>query len=403
MKLLLVNTVATGGSIPAYMRAIADEASRQGLDVTVAYGRGEPMTGVRNIRIGNAADHAVHGLATRLFDRHGLASRAATRRFIAQAQRFLPDIIHLHNIHGYYLHYPTLFAWLREYGKPVLWSLHDCWAFTGHCAFFRWSGGECHRWKEKCGHCPLLRQYPASRWIDRSKANLRDKTLTFHHLPPLSRFLPVSEWMSDRLAESHLADIDRTKVGIDIDTSVFYPRKRTTTRRVLGVANVWDDRKGLDFFIRLRHELPRDIEIRLIGRINRKMPDGIDCTGIIADPRALAEEYSGASVFVSASHAESYGLCIREALACGCAVAVRGVGGTLEDLDNTALPLWKADDDDSLIEAVRAALRAPEPDRAACAEHFARRPQMQKLFSLYNSLSHASVKKHGKNTLTLQF
>lgn len=387
MKLLLVNTVATGGSIPAYMRAIADEATRHGHDVTVAYGRGKPMPGVRNIRIGNAIDHAVHGMATRLFDRHGLASRDATRRFIADAEQLRPDLIHLHNIHGYYLHYPTLFAWLKEYGKPVLWSLHDCWTFTGHCAFFQWHGGSCDRWKDKCGRCPQKRQYPGSLCLDRSTANLRDKTLTFTQLPPLSRFLPVSVWLSEQIAVSHLAGIARTQIGIDIDTSVFHPIGEPDVKRVLGVANVWDDRKGLDFFIRLRRELPRDIEIRLAGRITRKMPDGIDCTGTIADRRALAREYSRASVFVSSSHAESYGLCIREALACGSAVAVRNAGGTLEGIENVGLPVWVADDDDSLVEAVRLALKAPAHNRAACAAYFSGHPQMQKLFDLYDSLT----------------
>ena len=383
MKLLLVNTMAAGGSIPAYMRAIADEAMRRGHDVTVAYGRGAPMPGVRCIRIGTAADTALHGAATRLLDRHGLASRGATRRFCAEAGRLQPDIIHLHNIHGYYLHYPTLFAWLKEYGRPVLWSLHDCWAFTGHCAFFQWRGGECTRWKEGCGRCPQKRQYPASLLADRSAANLAHKTLTFNSIPPLLRFLPVSEWLARHLAESRLGGIARTTVKIDVDTRLMRPCGVPSRLRVLGVANVWDDRKAPDFFARLRRELPADVEIRLAGRIGRRMPAGIDCIGTVSSREDLAREYSEATVTVSASYAENYPQTIREALACGCAVAARDTGGTLEDLTGAGLPVWSATDDDGLVQAVKAALAAPDHDRAACAARFAGHPQLDKLFGVY--------------------
>lgn len=387
MKLLLVNTVATGGSIPAYMRTIAREALSRGYDVTMAYGRGLPMPGVRNIRIGNALDHAAHGIATRLFDRHGLASRASTRRFTAEAERLQPDIIHLHNIHGYYLHYPTLFAWLKKYGRPVLWSMHDCWAFTGHCAFFDSRECSCLRWHTGCGECPQLRQYPASLGADRSAVNFKDKNLTFNQIPPLLRILPVSDWLSERLADSCLAGIARTTVKIDLDTDIFRPSGTPRTPRVLGVANVWDARKGLDFFARLRQELPDSVEIRLAGRIPGKVPKGIKSLGNIADRRELAREYSEATVTVSASYAENYPQTIREALACGCAVSARDTGGTLEGLIGTGLPVWSGTDDDSLVKAVKSALAAPAHNRWECASRFAGTPNLDILFGLYTELS----------------
>lgn len=199
MKILLVNTVAQGGSIPSYMRAIVDEATKRGHIVAVAKGRRGNMTGVKNICIGNRIDTAIHGLATRLFDRHGLAGRRATLAFIKEIETFAPDIIHLHNIHGYYLHYPTLFSWLATCDIPVLWSLHDSWTYTGHCASHA-HNTICTKWQTHCDNCPLLRNYPAA-FLDRSSHNFDEKRKYFTSVPTL-HLLPVSEWLSRQLSQS---------------------------------------------------------------------------------------------------------------------------------------------------------------------------------------------------------
>ena len=269
MKILLVNTVAQGGSIPSYMRAIADKAAEFGHTVAVAKGRRGDMTGVMNISIGSRFDAVIHGIATRLFDRHGLSGRRATFAFIREIEAFAPDIIHLHNIHGYYLHYPTLFSWLATCGIPVLWSLHDSWAYTGHCASPA-KKDICLKWQTHCEYCPLLSNYPVS-FIDRSSQNFDDKQRSFTSVPTL-RLLPVSDWLSDQLSKSFLNHIPRTTVRLDIDTNLFQPSAEPMPNRVLGVANIWTDLKGLDFFRHLRQELPSDIEIRLVGTIGGDFP-----------------------------------------------------------------------------------------------------------------------------------
>lgn len=386
MKLLEVNTVVNGGSIPEYIRSIVAEAQRRGYDVAVAKSRSGSIDGVLNIQVGNSFDVAVHGLATRIFDRHGLLSRRATERFIAEAECFAPDIIHLHNIHGYYLHYPTLFSWLGSYGRPVLWSLHDCWAFTGHCPFYTSHDVKCERWRTGCGKCPLKSLYPSSLCTDRSAANLVDKVRAFTSISNLI-LLPVSDWLAGELAQSKLSAIPRETVKIDVDLAVFKPSVPSQGHRtVLGVASNWNPLKGLEFFIKLREQLPKEVEIRLVGSVPCKIPAGINALGTVSDRSELAREYSMASVFVNPTYADNYPMTNHEAFACGTPIVSRNVGGALEDIMADNLPVWGAETDEELSAAVAEALCAGkdsrEAMRRAAEELYGPRPYIYRLFEI---------------------
>lgn len=389
MKLLEVNTVAVGGAIPAMIKEIVAGCASRGIEVAVAKGRRADFPGVKNIQIGTKADVIVHGVATRLLDLHGLYSRRATERFIAEAEHFNPDVVHLHNIHGYYLHYPTLFRWLAEAGRPVLWSLHDCWAFTGHCGFFGGNKGDCLRWQQQCGDCPYMTQYPASLYVDRSRLNLELKKEIFNAVPDLT-LLPVSDWMSEQLASSILKDIPRQTIKLDIDTNIFSPMVNPPQRRVLAVAAKWTELKGFDFFAKLRQELPADVEIRIIGATPQALPKGFTHIKSISDPHALAEEYREAIVTVNPSYAEGYSTVNHESLACGTPVVARRRGGSLEDIyDGTGI-VRTGDTDADLIAAVKDALA--QNDEAV--RHQARqkalalydgKPNLKKFFDIYDN------------------
>lgn len=392
MRLLLVNTVARGGSIASYMEAITAEALRRGDEVAIAYGRGpEPSLtggGITDIKVGGYVSTALHGITTRLFDRHGLGSRRATKRLIRDIEAFAPDIIHLHNIHGYYLHYPTLFEWLRRYGRPVFWTLHDCWSFTGHCPFYTAEGIECLRWQHNCGNCPLKRLYPASILADRSTTNLRDKVSAFTSLPTLT-LLPVSEWMSEELAKSALTDVPKQTVKIDVDTDTFRPLCSPTRPMVLGAANFANPLKSISFFVKLRKLLPPDVAIRLAGNVSRgKLPDGIELAGHIKSREAIVREYSAATVFVNPSYAEGCCMATREALACGTPVVSRTTA-SVEDLIAPSVPVWQADTDDALAAAITEALKTGPCDRLAARRHaealYAGRSNLANLFELFGS------------------
>lgn len=390
MKILLVNTVAQGGSIPSYMRAIADKAAELGHTVAVAKGRRGDMTGVMNISIGTRFDTVIHGIATRLFDRHGLSGRRATLAFIREIEAFAPDIIHLHNIHGYYLHYPTLFSWLATCGIPVLWSLHDSWAYTGHCASPVGST-VCTKWQTHCSACPCLKNYPAS-FYDRSARNFDDKRRWFTSVPTL-RLLPVSDWLSSQLAQSFLSGVPRTTVKLDIDTSLYRPVAPPKAGRVLGVANMWNGLKGLDFFRLLRQQLPSGIEIRLIGNIRQRLPHGITSIGPVYSKEELIKEYSEATVFVNPTRADSLCLTNREALSCGTPVISRDIFGTFEDIAPGSPVMLGARTDSGLAPLVTDFLKTTAPGelRAQCRDTalalYGSSPGMRKLFSVYDSLA----------------
>lgn len=164
MKVLQINSVCGYGSTGRIAADLSRYLTQSGDDCLIAYGRGHAPGDVKSIRIGTDLAVNLHGVCSRITDKHGFYSKRATQRFIRSAREYDPDIIHLHNLHGYYLHLPTLFEWLRECGKPVVWTLHDCWAFTGHCSHFDFVG--CDRWKTSCHDCPQKREYPASFLMD---------------------------------------------------------------------------------------------------------------------------------------------------------------------------------------------------------------------------------------------
>ena len=391
MKLLQVNTVALGGSIPSYMAAIHREALRRGWTSVMAKGRRADPDGVGCIQIGSPVDTAVHGMATRIFDRHGLHGRRATERFIGRVEEYDPDIIHLHNIHGYYLHYPTLFRWLRDSGRPVVWSMHDCWAFTGHCAYYRNVGVDCTKWRTHCSACPLTSTYPKA-MFDRSRRNFDDKVSAFTSVPQL-RILPVSRWLDGELAQSALSVVPRTVVSLDVDIDTFSPCAPKSPARVLGVTNVWTPLKGLDFFYRLREQLDPSVEIRLVGMLKGRVPDGITYAGRTDSRRALAREYSAATILVNPTHADTFPQNNREALACGTPVVSRDIFGAVEGLCGPGSPVFAAMSDDGLLAHVRRCLAAySDPAAMQDASAAARRvaeslyggtPNMMRLFDVY--------------------
>lgn len=383
MKLLEINTVSYGSSVGTYMLRCAEAARERGHEVTIATGRREPAAGFENLRIGGLFPTLLHVAGTRLLDSHGLWSRNATLRFLADVRRLAPDVIHMHNIHGYYLHYPTLIEGLASLGTPVFWSLHDCWPLTGHCAFPE----ECTAYTAGCGNCPRKAEYPTSWLRDGSARNHAEKARVFGTAKNLTLLL-VSEWMAGIIPHSLLSNLPRVVVKPDIDTDFFHPTQKAAGNVVLGVAQNWEPRKGLDFFVRLREALDSPIEIRLAGHAPRHSDhEGITFLGKLGKEQ-LVDEYSRASVFVNPTRADNYCLVNREALACGAAVASRRTGGSVEDLEQAGVPVAGANSDDELIEATKKLLQTADSDesRSAARDHavkvYGGNPNIKKLLEV---------------------
>lgn len=324
MKVLQINSTLNWGSTGRIAEEIGQEIMAAGGESHIAYGRYANSSQSNSIRIGGKWEVYFHVLYTRLFDGHGLVSLKATKQLIERIRVLNPDIIHLHNIHGYYLNYPMLFEFLVSSNIPVVWTLHDCWAFTGHCSHYSFTG--CYRWKKKCYSCPQIKMYPQSWGIDNSESNFKKKSKIFTSIKNLT-LVPVSKWLSKEVEQSFLKNIPIRTINNGIDVDVFtsssinkYELGLENKFTILGVANVWNNRKGLNDYITLRDKLSDDFQIVLIGLSERqikKMPNGIKGIGRTNSIQELVSYYSVSDVYINFSVEESLGLTTCEAMACG--------------------------------------------------------------------------------------
>lgn len=339
MKVLQIDVSVNIGSTGKIAEEIGLKIIENGDESFIGYGRDYRLSSSETIKIGNRLDQAFHLLQTRLFDRHALSSKYATDLFIKKIREINPDILHLHQLHGYYLNIEKLCKFLKDFNKPIVWTFHDCWAMTGHCGYF--SPANCEKWKTGCYSCPLLHTYPASYLIDNSKNNYQIKKTLFSNLPKLT-IVPVSYWMESVIKESFLKH-HRTQViynGVDLD--IFKPRETEKLRSkynlknkkvILGVAAIWSYLKGLEDFIELAKHIDKNTIIILIGLTDkqiRSLPANIIGLKKTENVDELAEFYSLAEVFVNPSIAESFGLVTAEALACGTPVVVYNVTASPE-------------------------------------------------------------------------
>lgn len=340
-RVLIVNTVCGVGSTGRMALAQADRYRSQGYEVKIAYGRGTATERGRTIayRIGSKADVLCNALSARLWDAEGFCAVRQTKKFLRWAQEYDPQVLLLHNLHGYYLNLPLLFAWIKS--RPhmlVRWTLHDCWAFTGHCAHFADIG--CEAWRDGCSHCPQKGQYPKSVLFDRSRQNFTRKKRALCGVKNMTLVAP-SQWLADLASESFLREYPIEVVRNTVDTAVFCPtpsdfRERFALREkklVLGVAAVWSRKKGLDDFLRLSAILDERFAVVLVGltpRQKRNMPKNIIGLEKTTDARALAQIYTAADVFVNFTYEDTYPTVNLEAIACGTPCFSYDSGGSAE-------------------------------------------------------------------------
>jgi glycosyltransferase involved in cell wall biosynthesis len=399
LKLLQINVAANWGSHGRIAEEIGLEAMAQGWESYIAYGRYANPSKSHIVKIGDLFDHCLHGAQSLLLDRHGLASCGPTKKLIREIEQIKPDLIHLHNIHGFYLNYPILFRYLSTIDIPVVWTLHDCWAFTGHCA---WPiHGHCDRFQEQCCHCPLQSKgYPKSFLLDRSRSNFKLKKRYFRSLQDL-HLVTVSRWLEQQVRLSFMQDMDIRTIYNGLDTEVFRPSGTPPTSvtdghpLVLGVCNAWYDWKGLDDMAALREILPDDYEVMVVG-VNEdqmhRLPEGITCIRRTDSVSQLAEIYSQADVFVNPSKVESFGMTTAEALSCGTPSIVYDTSACPEVVDNLTGRVVPLGDVNALAKAVKEICSLPgrEAMRQACRERairlFNRQDRYKEYLQLYNEV-----------------
>ena len=324
-RILFINSVCNGstGTICKNLYKAAEEA---GHTCCIAYGRGDAPKGFNTIKIGNQLDIYLHVLKARLFDASGFGSIKATKTFIKQIEEFKPDVIHLHNIHGYYVNIEILFNYLKQHPEiKKIWTLHDCWAFTGHCAYYTYA--KCDKWQTCCnGKCPNKMEYPQTLFSN-IKRNFNKKKEIFSNVENMILVTP-SKWLKDEVGKSYLKDYPIEVINNGVDINVFKPTPSHIKQQygiedkkvILGVASVWDKRKGLDTFIELSKELDDQYQIVLIG-LNKKqiekLPNNIIGISRTENVLELVKWYSAADVYFNASIEETFGMTTVEAISCG--------------------------------------------------------------------------------------
>jgi glycosyltransferase involved in cell wall biosynthesis len=340
MRVLQINTVCGRGSTGRIVLDIHKTLLQMGYESYVAYGRPPAIDCLGAIKIGSKFDLYSHVLLTRFFDLHGFGSKRATKIFLKKIDEMDPDIIHLHNIHGYYMNIELLFDYLKQKNIPVVWTLHDCWAFTGHCTYFDYIG--CERWKTGCHKCPQKKRYPASYFLDNSRKNYETKKRLFTGLKKMVIVTP-SRWLANLVKESFLKEYPVEVIPNGIDTNVFKPTPSDFRKKyglegkfiILGVANVWEERKGLNYFLELSRMLRDDEVIVLVG-LNKKqiktLPNSIVGIPKTNSPVELAKIYSAADIFVNPTLEENYPTVNLEAQACGSYVITFDSGGCRETI-----------------------------------------------------------------------
>lgn len=340
-KLLQLNATANWGSTGKIAEGIGLSAMERGWKSYIAYGRYMNPSKSDLIKVGSNHNVYAHYVRNRCFDGEGLGSKNPTKQLIQRIEQICPDIIHLHNIHDHWLNYPILFDYLATVHTPVVWTFHDCWAFTGGCYHFE--NIKCLKWKgQGCiSRCPLNHKRAWRNYAVREKCISR--------IGSRLNVVTVSEWLKQYAEESMInnygADISVIYNGINVD-SVFN-LGGAKHRRILGVSNVWSVSKGLNDFYRLREILPSDIEIVLVGlqeKQLRTLPSGIKGITRTSDCKELAELYASAAVFVNPTYNDSFPTVNLEALACGTPVITYRTGGSPEAIDaNTGIVVDKGD------------------------------------------------------------
>ena len=344
MRVLQINSFFSVGGPPRIVNGIYDTLIEQGHECKIAAAREKQYVPEDSIPIGTSLGTYINAIKARMFDDEGMSARHATKQLLRQIQDYDPDIIQLHNLHGYYINTGILFDYLKKCGKPVVWTLHDCWPFTGHCAHFDLI--KCDKWKTGCFGCAQKKEYPSSCVLDRSKRNYAAKKAAFLGVDRLHIITP-SNWLAGLVRQSYLGGYPVHVIHNGIDLASFSHKSTDNIperyhlqgkKIVLGVAQNWAEKKGFEDFIRLSELLDDTYQVVMIGLTEdliEKANSRVLCLKRTNSIEELAEWYSAAEVFVNLTYQDNFPTVNIEALACGTPVITYNTGGSPEAVDDS--------------------------------------------------------------------
>ena len=357
MKIVQINSVCGVGSTGRIAIDVRNVLNKHNIENYIFYGYGK--SGLEKCeRYSNILEVKFHIAVTRFFGYHGFASIIATKRLISRLEEIKPDIIHLHNIHGFHINIRMLFNYIKGKNLKVIWTLHDCWSFTGHCAYFDYSG--CEYWKTGCRNCRNLGDYPISYFFDRSRQQFNKKKEIFTGVSDLTVVTP-SEWLSNLVKQSFLKNYPVKVINNGTDLETFKPTKSDLKDKlkingkfiVLGICFVLEDRKGGRYLIELANKLDDRFHMVILGlKTDYQLPDNITLIGKTTSTNELSEIYSMADIFINPTLEDNFPTVNLESLACGTPVITFNTGGSIEAVDEKTGIIVEKGDIDGIYNAV---------------------------------------------------
>lgn len=373
-KILQINIVCGTGSTGRIAADIGETIKAENMESYIAYGYGE--TNLPNtIKVGTKIEYYIHNILSRIFGMQGRFSYFATKRFLKKVDKIKPDLIHLHNIHGNYINYKLLFKYIKKNEIPVVWTLHDCWPFTGKCVYFDYL--KCDKWKNGCYKCKNLKEYPKN-YMDSSKKEYISKKKTFNNIKNMTIITP-SKWLGENVKKSFLGQYKIRVINNGIDLEKFhyiendYKEKLKISEKyiLLGVASDWNERKGLNTFIKLSKKIDSKYQIILVGvseEQKKQIPDNIIKITKTDSIEELAKIYSISDVFINPTLQDNFPTTNLEALACGTPVITYRTGGSPEAIDFSTGAAVEKNNIEELEKAIKEII-SKKINRQTCIEY----------------------------------
>ncbi|WP_244052374.1 MULTISPECIES: glycosyltransferase [Hungatella] len=396
MKVLMINCVCGIRSTGRICTDLSEILESYGHECRIVYGRETIPEKYQHIalKLDSNIEIKINALKARIFDNEGFNAKKETKKLIEYIGKYKPDIIHLHNLHGYYLNIELLLGYLAERDIPVVYTMHDCWAITGHCAHF--AKIKCEKWKTGCFNCAIKNEYPASFLMDSSKKNWEKKRALFQKLNNIIIVTP-SEWLANILKQSYLKHQSIIVIPNGVDMEVFQPTESDFRKKyklenkhiVLGVATAWNERKGLKEFMLLQKELDDSYQLVLVGLTQnqiQKLPDGVIGIERTNSMQELAGLYSTADIFVNAGQEETMGLTTVEAMACGTPAVVSDLTAVPEVIDSDGGLIFTDYSVECMAEKIRSAVGMSFPYTRRSAMRYEKKRQYEKYLELYETM-----------------
>lgn len=398
-KTLVSINMTACGSTGNIMKSLSRLVEAHGWQAYMAYPeKANADIKERSIKIGNVFFRKVNRRFAMITGYMDCFSWISTLCLVRKLKKIKPDILHLHNLHDCYLHMPRLFKYIKKNNVSVVWTLHDCWSFTGKCAHFSFVG--CNKWKTGCSHCDQVNIYPRA-YTDRTKALWKLKKKWFTGVENLTLVTP-SRWLADLVGQSYLQGYPIKVINNGIDLNLFKPTRGNFRERhnlspeiniLLSIAFGWAGKKGLDVILELSKRLDPD-KYRIVMVGTNEYLDSILPANIISIHRTnnqieLAEIYSEADLLLNATREDTFPTVNMEAIACGTPVLTFRTGGSPEILSPKTGSVVECNDVDSFEREIVRICESNPYREEDCLEHsknFDLHERYEEYLALYESI-----------------